>query len=414
MDRKMFRAFRATMMMALLGSAAASAATPVSPNASPEARMLLNYLYDQYGKKTLSGQMFAPWAATDETELMKQITGKYPAIRGQDLITESANRTEIQQAINWWKAGGIPTVMWHWGAPTLGEGYENSKGTIDVAKCFQVGSAENKAMWADLKRIADHLTVLRDAKVPVLWRPMHENDGGWFWYGKGGGANFVKLWRTMFDYFTVERKLDNLIWVMCHSGTPNADWNPGAAYVDIAGGDTYAGSDDPQGGIFKAVNGIYGKTMPKTLHECGVLPDPDKSFSQGTTWSWWMLWHTSYAQNHDRDALRRIYNHDRIITRDELPNWKALLQSTAIESRPPAASRVPDALTVTMRTDGVSISCGPQPCVSLSLVAMNGAPVPLSVSATNFIPRGTIRPGMYLLRVDMGGALREAKIVFDP
>lgn len=411
MSKMAFREIRTAISLAFLVSAAAKAATPVSPNASPEAKALLDYLYGQYGKKTLSGQMYAPWASKDETELMKQITGKHPAIRGQDLIHESANKNEIQQAIAWWKAGGIPTVMWHWGAPTLGEGYENSKGTIDVAKCFQEGSAENKAMWADLKRIADHLTVLRDAKVPVLWRPMHENDGGWFWYGKGGGANFVKLWRTMFDYFTKERKLDNLIWVMCHSGTPKADWNPGAAYVDIAGGDTYAGSDDPQGGIFNTVNNIYGKTMPKTLHECGILPDPDKSFNQGTTWSWWMLWHTSFAENHNRDALKRIYNHDRIITRDELPNWPSLIQSASVPERRRDASARSTRLDVLYRPGGVSVSCGSEGCGSMSLIALDGRTTRIEGSAEGFVPLETQRPGVYMLRAVDADGVREAKIV---
>jgi len=310
-----------------LGATLSAAATPVSPNASPEAKAVLNYLHEQFGKKTLSGQMYAPWAALDETELVKNATGKYPAIRGQDLITESANNKEMQQAIAWWKAGGIPTVMWHWGAPSIGEGYDNSKKTIDIAKCFQTGTPEYTAMWADLKRIADHLQTLRDANVPVLWRPMHENDGGWFWYGKGSnGADaakyFVKLWQTMFTYFTVDRKLNNLIWVMCHSGSPKAAWNPGAAYVDLAGGDTYASTNDPQLGIFNSVKSIYGATMPKPLHECGILPDPDKAFQQGATWSWWMLWHTSYAENHDKADMKRIYNHDKVVTRDELPDLK--------------------------------------------------------------------------------------------
>lgn len=412
MFAKLTSKLRTSILAACSLSPIASGATPVTPNASPEAKAVLNYLYEQFGKKTLSGQMYAPWAAMDETELMKQITGKYPAIRGQDLITESANNNEIQQAIKWWKAGGIPTVMWHWGAPTKGEGYENSKGTIDVAKCFQEGSAENKAMWADLKRIADHLTVLRDAKVPVLWRPMHENDGGWFWYGKGGGANFVKLWRTMFDYFTKDRKLDNLIWVMCHSGSPKADWNPGAAYMDIAGGDTYASNDDPQGGIFNAVNTIYGKSMPKPLHECGILPDPDKSFSQGVTWSWWMLWHTSYAQNHNRDALKRIYNHDRVITRDELPNWSALVQTSGIHGTNAGGASGPG-LDVIAQPGGISVSCGSETCGTLSMVGVDGRTVRLSASPTGFVAIGSVPVGIYLLRAVDGTKVHESRIFLD-
>ncbi|MBC8140610.1 MAG: mannan endo-1,4-beta-mannosidase A and B, partial [Armatimonadetes bacterium] len=224
---------------------------------------------------------------------------------------------ENELATEWWKAGGIPTIMWHWGAPGKGEGYEQSKMEIDIERCFQKETAEHTAMWADLKRIADHLTVLRDAKVPVLWRPMHECDGNWFWYGKGGGEPFVRLWRTMFDYFVRERKLNNLIWVLCHTGNPKPEWNPGKAYYDLAGGDTYG--KGIQESLFNKVRAIHGTTVPTIYHECGTVPDPVECFAKKVTWSWWMLWHTGHLSDHDPEALRRAYNHDLVLTRDELP-----------------------------------------------------------------------------------------------
>jgi hypothetical protein len=178
MEKAILRIISVLCAMALCTSYAA-AADPVTPHASPEARALLNFLHAMYGKKTLSGQMWAPFGS-DEIETVHKITGKYPAIRGQDYIYAAENVHENQLAIEWWKAGGIPTIMWHWGASSKGKGYEESRMTIDIDRCFQPGTAENIAMWSDLKRIADHLAVLRDAHVPVLWRPMHECDGNWF------------------------------------------------------------------------------------------------------------------------------------------------------------------------------------------------------------------------------------------
>jgi hypothetical protein len=306
--------------------------SPVTPNASPEARALLNYLYSVYGKKTLSGQMWAPWAKSDEIRTVFEITGKYPALRGQDYIHERSNKRENELAIEWWKAGGIPTIMWHWGAPSKGEGYEQSKMAINIDSCFIPGTKQYNAMWSDLKRIADHLTELRDANVPVLWRPMHECDGNWFWYGKQGGERFVKLWKTMFDYFTRERKLNNLIWVLCHTGDPSAEWDPGKAYYDIAGGDSYGkGTQAP---LFNKLKAIHGETIPIPYHECGTLPDPDECFKNNVTWSWWMLWHTSHLYNHNKDDLKRIYNHDLVITRDELPDIMQFLK--AFQKRDPS------------------------------------------------------------------------------
>ena len=318
----------------------AQAVTPVTPDASPEARALLNYIYAMKGKKTLSGQMWVPWG-TDEIKTVHDITGKYPAIRGQDLIHERHNKREIELAAEWWKAGGIPTIMWHWGAPTVGEGFEPSKGTIDIDRCFQKGTEEHKIMWADLKRIADHLQVLRDAKVPVLWRPMHEFDGNWFWWSKGGPERYKRLWHTMFDYFAKERKLNNLIWVACHCGKPISDWSPGYGYLDLAGPDTYGRGI--QAGLYNGAKAIYGDEMPITYHECGEIPDPDESFQKGITWSWWMLWHTGHLNRHNKDALKKAYNHDLVITRDELPRIMDYLNVKSPATQPGPKGKYPPA-----------------------------------------------------------------------
>ena len=292
---------------------------PVVPNASPEAKALLNFIYDMYGKKIISGQMWAPWGQFDEVEMTKEITGRYPALRGHDLIHERSNADEIALLIEWWNKGGVPTLMWHWGAPSMGEGYRQSQMEIDIDRCFQEGTEEHTAMWEDLERVAGWLTVLRDANVPVLWRPMHEFEGGWFWYGKGTGEQFNRLWRTMFDYFTHDRGLNNLIWVLCHSDFPNPDFNPGRQYFDIVGADTYR-MDRVLKDMFNDVAAVHGNEIPITLHECGPLPDPDTCFDDGAAWSWWMIWHTRWLTDHDPEELKRIYNHELVITLENMPN----------------------------------------------------------------------------------------------
>ena len=96
---------------------------------------------------------------------------------------------------------------------------------------------------------------------------MHEFDGGWFWYGKGGGERFIRLWRSMFDYFVKERKLNNLIWVLCHCGTPRADWNPGKAFYDLAGPDTYGRGI--QAALYKTTQSIHGDMDAHPLSRLG-------------------------------------------------------------------------------------------------------------------------------------------------
>lgn len=287
-----------------------------NPKASQEACDLYAKLFKyKEEKKILSGQMWVPWGI-DEIEYVYEVTGKYPALRGHDLIHESNNEQEIELLIDWYKKGGIPTLMWHWGAPTKGEGYEQSKMTIDISKCFLEGTAEYKAMWDDLKRVADWLTILRDAKVPVLWRPMHEFDGKWFWYGKDGGREFVQLWETMYNYFTEDRKLDNLIWVLCHSDKIDPTYIPEKKYFDFAGPDTY--TENLQDKLYHTIAEMYGQDNLIPLHECGSIPDPDSCLKNNTMWSWWMLWHTMHLTKMDKDELRRIYNHPTVLTLDEL------------------------------------------------------------------------------------------------
>jgi hypothetical protein len=294
-------------------------ARPVTANASDEARRLLDYLHAQNGKRTLSGQMWVPWGDVDEIAYVHAASGKYPAIRGHDFIHEAANAGEVSLAIDWWRQGGIPTLMWHWGAPAVGEGYECSKGTIEIVRCFEDGTPEHDAMWRDLARIGDHLSLLRDARVPVLWRPLHEFDGHWFWWSKCGPQWFVRLWETMFDYLANQRRLDNLLWVLCHTGDPKPDWIPGRHTFDIAGADTYGGG--VQGELFRRTRVLHGNDWPTPLHECGEIPDPETCQRDRIDWSWWMLWHSRHLTNHPREAIARAYNHPLTVTLDQLPRW---------------------------------------------------------------------------------------------
>ncbi len=156
--------------------------------------------------------------------------------------------------------------------------------------------------------------------MPVLWRPFHEINGNWFWYGKQGPEIFKRLWSTMYNYFVNERKLNNLIWVLCFSGNPEAEWYPGKKYVDIAGADTYHVGDDPKTEMYRNVKAIVGEKMPVVYHECGTPPNPDKCLQEKTMWLWWMEWHTSHLQNIDKEYLKTVYQHKLIITLDEVPD----------------------------------------------------------------------------------------------
>jgi len=102
-------------------------------------------------------------------------------------------------------------------------------------------SSETHVRWLqELDQIADGLQQLKDAGVVVLWRPLHEMNGNWFWWGGKDPATFIKLWRQMFDYLTKTKGLDNLLWVYSPGSSGKiAAYYPGDRYVDLAGLDTY-------------------------------------------------------------------------------------------------------------------------------------------------------------------------------
>ncbi|WP_437307327.1 glycosyl hydrolase [Sorangium sp. So ce388] len=289
---------------------------------SPEARNLLRYIYSLHGNKMLSGQMESTWTsggADYEINYIRDKTGKLPAIRGLDYIDYNGT---TDRAIAWWNNGGIPTIMWHWGAPTKGQGYEASKMTIDIGQALTPGTEVNRVMMADLDRTARELTRLKEAHVPVIWRPFHELDGGWFWWSKEGPDQFKKLWTLMFDYYTDTYHLDNLIWVLGFDGEPDGAWYPGDEYVDIAGADTYGGMDSKKA-MYEDVASIVGDEMPICYHECDPIPDPDAVVRDGVDWVWFMAWHTDLLVDENPVShLQKVYSHEHVITHDELPDLR--------------------------------------------------------------------------------------------
>jgi len=314
--------FSIAMCALLVGGFAEAGLKPLSnPEASPEAKTVYRYLGRMYGRAILSGQQESTWVRgnpEDEMEYIRAVSGKLPAIRGLDYI---AYNGVTERAAAWWARGGIPSICWHWGAPTRGTGYEASKRTIDLEEALTPGTALHQAMMADLDRTAAELAQLRDAGVPVLWRPFHEHNGGWFWWGKGGAERFKRLWVLMYTHYTQTHRLNNLIWVFGYASKPDADWYPGDAYVDIAGADAY--SPGTQHSMFESLAGIVGPEIPLCYHECGPMPDPDALVADGTPWAWFLTWHTKHLkQQNTAEQVRKVYTHPYVVTLDELPDLK--------------------------------------------------------------------------------------------
>lgn len=294
-------------------------------NAIDSAVTLYSYLCDTYGTACLTGQMESTWKGSPDYEMnyIEENTGKLPAIRGLDFMNNDFEGV-VLRAENWWEKGGIVTICWHTGFD-FSSGYtECINDEVDLDKALTPGTEEYAELLAGMDRAVPYLQELEDAGVPVLWRPFHELDGGWFWWSKDGSENFVKLWKLMYCRYTDYWGLDNLIWVYgySHNGVNMADWYPGDEYVDLIGGDSYdVGANDD---LYEEVEDVAADGMPIVFHECGTIPTEEELKADDTEWLYFMVWHTDYLtdeKNNTKENLNKIYNGDYFITLDELPDF---------------------------------------------------------------------------------------------
>lgn len=192
---------------------------------------------------------------------------------------------------------------------------------FDAANATVEGTWENKVFTEDLKNAAAYLKLLRDADIPVLWRPFHEAAGGWFWWGKDA-ASFKSLWIAMFNYFKTEG-LDNLIWVWTTEGN-DSDWYPGDQYVDIVGRDIYNKETADCVSEYTSIAGNYGNKIV-SLSECGTVGLISEQWASGARWSWFMPWYDgtnedgSPVVHADEAWWKDAMSQEFVVSRDELP-----------------------------------------------------------------------------------------------
>jgi mannan endo-1,4-beta-mannosidase len=312
-----------------------SALVPLSnAKATKETRQLFHYLQDQYGKTILSGQQ-----NINNVTWIESKTGEKPAVIGFDFmdyspsrVTFGAKSSETDSAIRWHQQGGIVTFAWHWNAPKdllntserpWYKGFYTDATTFDVKKALaNPDSEEYKLLLSDIDAIAVQLKKLQVANVPVLWRPLHEAEGGWFWWGAKGSAPAKELYRIMYDRLTNVHQLNNLIWVW---NSVAKDWYPGDDVVDIVSYDSYpaAGDTSPVYQKYENLVKLVDDRKVVALSENGPIPDPDLLQEFRADWSWFCTWDgyflTDGIQN-KLDHVIKLYKHEYVVTLDELPD----------------------------------------------------------------------------------------------
>ncbi|MDQ6813654.1 MAG: glycoside hydrolase family 26 protein [Bacteroidota bacterium] len=311
-------------------------ASLVTPNATKEANALYQFLRNNYGKKILSGAMTLN--SFDEINWLKTNTSKEPAIIGLDFMHAFRgynwynNEEPINDAKTFWARNGIPVFVWHWRDPSRAteEFYTRNAGkpngtTFDISRIEDSTSAEYIAMIRDIDSVAVALKKLQAANVPVIWRPLHEAAGGWFWWGAKGAAPCKKLYQVMYNRMVNVHGLKNLIWVWTREPNDEA-WYPGDQYVDIIGRDIYKDGDHTsQLAEFNALNTLYGSKKMIAMSECGSMPDVDNLIKDGAAWSWYMPWYGDYVRNakyNPLDLWNKNFANPYVITLDNMPSLK--------------------------------------------------------------------------------------------
>lgn len=354
------------------------------------------------GEDTWKGQ-------TDIAEFYKR-SGHYPAIGGFDMLFAAGGHHEegwfrgytennLVMTEDLWKMGGIPTYTWHWkvGQDTVFytqmQGFKNAGCTEDVAGtaenntcfnytkafktesvCTDMDSTKNeckvsktvcldadptskvyKDIVADVDIVSGYFKQLEEKDIAVVWRPLHEASGGWFWWGVASPECYVQLWRLVFDRMVNVNKNKNLIWVWNINTDPkfgydysalNGAWYPGDEYVDIVAVDIY----DPLNNHNSAAN-YWNKIIEEVgtnkmiaLSENGAIPDIDSIAEDKSYWSYWMTWSQTWSGNFlektPTDMWKRNLDDERIIALDDMPGWDKVVADKSTEGAIIAPSKV--------------------------------------------------------------------------
>ncbi len=311
---------------------------PVNANAIKEVRDVLAYLESIRGKGILTGQ-HTQTMKQEELLRLQELTGKLPAVCGFELLAYSPNvryetcdeaaRTEIdenqgtlQRAYEWAEKGGLVTFTWHWYSPIGGrdKSFYAKNTDFDATQVLVEGTPEREAFYKDLDVMAEYLRGFCEKRIPILWRPFHEAEGTWFWWGAKGMDVARELFRMMYRYYTEVKHLDNLIWVWNNG---EADGYVGDEFCDVVSVDKY-----PNKREYTDLEECYremtafsnGKLM--AIGEIGTLPDMDGLEAKKLEWLWFMSWSKEFVltdQYTADEVFYSQYNHPFAITLEKLP-----------------------------------------------------------------------------------------------
>lgn len=312
---------------------------PVNPNAQSCVKNVLKYLSDITYDKVITGQ-HTQTMAQEELHRIMEVTGKQPALLGFELLSYSPNINyldtdrecmdeveknygTLKRAWEWAEQKGLITFTWHWFSPLGGrsKSFFTQNTDFDASKAVIEGTPENKALISDMDMMAGLLRPFCDKQIPILWRPFHEGDGNWFWWGVKGADTVKKLFRLMYRRYTDIHGLHNLIWVW-NSQVPEC--YPGDDVADIISRDMY-----PEKHLHTSQSEMYHNLIKITrqpkitlIGETGTMPDPEAIHNEKTGWASFMTWSGEFSLTEDYNSneyLKRLYDSPYAVTKERLP-----------------------------------------------------------------------------------------------
>lgn len=306
---------------------------PVTPDATGEAEELLAYLYRISGAATLTGQHCQPLGGSSRLSAAENFYGRHPAVFGQDFgfarrgSWDGANFRQhiVDEAVRRHRQGYLNTICWHAARPDHDEPV-TFEGSVQAplsdaqwAELLTPGTALHARWCASVDVIAWFLRQLLAEGVPVLWRPYHEMNGDWFWWGNRP-AESTALYRMLFERFSQFHGLANLIWVWSPNDAarpevgPYPDYYPGHDVVDVLACDIYRPGFDR--GEHDALAAL-GEGRPIALGEVGEVPTVEQLTDQ-RRWVWFMGWWEP-VMTQDLDAARQTYASGLTLNAADLP-----------------------------------------------------------------------------------------------
>jgi mannan endo-1,4-beta-mannosidase len=308
-----------------LAPASVHSLLPADSLANDNVKLILDYMakLPSNGDKqrVISGQ-FLGYAGSLRngygTEILKLYdkTKKYVAMVATDFaFTSTDYKTYCDQLAKYWNDGHLISISYHFNNPG------GSFATLST----------NTKWISTLDAVAQRFQYLSDRGVVVFWRPFHEMNGDWFWWGNKNAAEFKAAWQHMFKYLTVTKKLHNIIWVYAPDDSRNnvTSFYPGDKYVDVVGLDNYnfnkATLDLTHYDEMIKLGKPFGLTefSPKTNQSTNDIGDYSCLVNGGlktkyTQICFFLCWDHTWGLNYNKNA-DLVMNDPWVIDRTELP-----------------------------------------------------------------------------------------------